>query len=244
MNKPIKKEQEKSDVSLLLQNIKHFIHGAGDNWQVINGADIFKAKHSEIPIQTIRGNIYMDAMPILPFQMSMINPEVQDKNLTNTLPVIAYVYNGPKEDINFPIEMAFDIKIENINSNTIKAYFNSIPVKPDGTPEWKKENVFDTITYTGNFSNNNVNISFGNEHHAALVVAGLANAQDFAANKLNSKLSIYEVIGPDKKLEELKLGGFEDPMTDEGIANVKVIQISPNTVKVIANHELTQKRNR
>ena len=183
-------------------------------------------------------------MPILPFQMSMINPEVQDKNLTNTLPVIAYVYNGPKEDINFPIEMAFDIKIENINSNTIKAYFNSIPVKPDGTPEWKKENVFDTITYTGNFSNNNVNISFGNEHHAALVVAGLANAQDFAANKLNAKLSIYEVIGPDKKLEELKLGGFEDPMTDEGIANVKVIQISPNTVKVIANHELTQKRNR
>ena len=165
----------------------------------------------------------------------------KDTNVTNPSPVLTFVYNGLKEDINFPMEMAFDIKIENINHHTIKVYFNNIPVKPDGTLEWKKETVFDMITYTGNFSNNNVNISFGNKHHAALVVAGFGNAQDFAANKFNAELSMYEV-SPDKKLEKLKLGSFEDPMTAEGIANVKVIQISPNTVKVTADHELTQRK--
>jgi hypothetical protein len=248
MNKPLNKVQENSDVSLWLQNIKHFIHEGGDNWKhfiheggdnwkVMDGADIYKLKYSETPIQTMRGNTHMDIMPIPALQISMTS---QDRHVTNTSPVLTFIYNGLKEDINFPIEMAFDIKIENINPNTIKVYFNNIPVKTDGTLEWKKETVFDAITYTGNFHNNDVNISFGNEHHAALVVAGFGNAQDFTANKFNAELSMYEV-SPDKKLEKLKLGGFEDPMTAEGIANVKVVQVSPNTVKVTANDELTQK---
>ncbi len=238
MNKPIKKVQEKSDVSLWLQNVKHFIHNGGDKWKIMDGADIYKLKYSETPIQTMRGTTNMDLIPIPALQMSMA---AKDTNVTNPSPVLTFVYNGLKEDINFPMEMAFDIKIENINHHTIKVYFNNIPVKPDGTLEWKKETVFDMITYTGNFSNNNVNISFGNKHHAALVVAGFGNAQDFAANKFNAELSMYEV-SPDKKLEKLKLGSFEDPMTAEGIANVKVIQISPNTVKVTADHELTQRK--
>ncbi len=234
MNKPIKKAQEKSDVSLWLQNIKHFINEGGDNWKVMDGADIYKLKYSKIPIQTMRGNTHMDIIPIPALQMSMA---ANNTNVTNFSPVPTFVYNGLKEDINFPIEMAFDIKIENINPSTVKIYFNNIPVKADGTLEWKKETLFDAITYTGNFSNNNVNISFGNEHHAALVVAGLGNSQDFEADKFDAELSMYEV-SPDKKLKKLKLGGFEDPMTAEGIANVKVIQVSPNTVKVTAKPEL------
>ena len=182
----------------------------------------------------MRGNTHMDIIPIPALQMSMA---ANNTNVTNFSPVPTFVYNGLKEDINFPIEMAFDIKIENINPNTVKIYFNNIPVKADGTLEWKKETLFDAITYTGNFSNNNVNISFGNEHHAALVVAGLGNSQDFEADKFDAELSMYEV-SPDKKLKKLKLGGFEDPMTAEGIANVKVIQVSPNTVKVTAKPEL------
>ena len=211
MNKPLKKVQENSDVSLWLQNVKHFIHEGGDNWEVMDGADIYKLRYSKTSIQTMRGNTHMDIMPIPALQMSMAS---QDSRVTNTSPVLTFVYNGLKEDINFPIEMAFDIKIENINSNTIKVYFNNIPVKTDGTLEWKKETVFDAITYTGNFHNNNVNISFGNEHHAALVVTGFGNAQDFTANKFNAELNMYEV-SPDKKLEKLKLSGFEDPMTAE-----------------------------
>jgi hypothetical protein len=237
MNKPIKEVREKSDVSLWLQNVKHFIHEGRNKWKIMDGADIYKLKYSKTSIQTMRGNTHMDIIPIPALQMSMA---ANNTNVTNSSPVLTFVYNGLKEDINFPMEMAFDIKIENINSNTIKIYFNNIPVKPDGALEWKKETLFDAITYTGNFSNNNVNISFGNEHHAALVVAGFGNSQDFAANKFDAELSMYE-IGPDKKLEKLKLGGFEDPMTAEGIANVKVIQVSPNTVKVTANHGLFDK---
>ena len=222
---------------LWLQNVRYFEEEVAGKWKSGAASEIFRftkiSPEGNEPESALDSGIkpYLQAEKMKKNQVEGGNGTVLEdigSGLGGT-----YNYRGKLEKASFPIHIALDIKVMKIDAYTVEVDYNSLPIE-NGILEWQNETRIDSIRYHEK-DIGKVNIVFGNDTDAAMVVAGEGGSGHFVADKFDAEFSMY-AVNRNKILTPLKISGTTDPTTGEGIAGVNVQEISTDKVRITATH--------
>ena len=137
------------------------------------------------------------------------------------------------------VHLALDIRTEVTSPHEVEISFGYAPIEKDGAVDWKKEAVFDTVTYHAKGTVVNAKIGFSKIYDAGLTISGFAGGEFVYVQKLSGNLVLYEA--ENGKLKPLKISGFTDYSTAEWTYNVKSVVIHKGVVNVGVNKGNSEK---
>ena len=141
-----------------------------------------------------------------------------------------YLYNKDIGMSTKSVHLALDIRTAVKSPHEVDISFGYAPIEKGGKVDWKKEAVFDRVTYHAKGTVLSANIGFSNIYDAGLTIDGFANGEFVYVQKLSGNLGLYE--SEKGNLKPMRISGFTDWQTAEWSYNVKSIVIHKGVVKL------------
>ena len=150
-----------------------------------------------------------------------------------------YLYNKDIGTSTKSVHIALDIKEAVKNPHEVEISFGYAPIEKGGKVDWKKEEVFDNVTYHVKGTVVNAKIGFSKIYDAGLTIDGFSNGEFLYVQKLSGNLGLYEA--ENGKLKPLKISGFTDYSTAEWTYDVKSVVIHKGVVNLGVNKGNSEK---